>query len=323
MAERRRNNLFAVSAVCMLALAVFMVHASVATVGPEWTGSSGDQIPWWGWTLLLFVFTFLLGIAAVIAGVGGGVLFVPIIGSFFPFNLDFVRGAGLLVALSGALSASPSLLRAGFADLKLGMPFALVASVFSIAGAWVGLALPERVVQLVLGAAVLLIVLVMLFLGRSEGWAQEPSPAARFLRIGGSFYDPSAETTVNWAARHIRVGLVVFALIGFMAGLFGLGAGWANVPALQLLVGVPLKVAVGTSAFIIFVSSPAAALVYLNAGAVLPLVAVPSVAGMMLGTRIGAGLLAGIPTRKVRLVVIVFHAMSGIRALLKGFGLWL
>lgn len=52
---------------------------------------------------MLFVVTFILGIVAVLGGVGGGVLFVPIIGGFFPFNLDFVWGAGLLVALSGAL----------------------------------------------------------------------------------------------------------------------------------------------------------------------------------------------------------------------------
>ena len=31
-----------------------------------------------------------------------------------------------------------------------------------------------------------------------------------------------------------------------MAGMFGLGAGWANVPVLNLLMGVPLKVSVGT-----------------------------------------------------------------------------
>ena len=42
-----------------------------------------------------------LGVVAVPAGIGGGTLFVPIVGSFFPFHLDFVRGAGLLVALAG------------------------------------------------------------------------------------------------------------------------------------------------------------------------------------------------------------------------------
>jgi hypothetical protein len=32
--------------------------------------------------------------------VGGGVLSVPIVSGFFPFHLDFVRGAGLMVAVS-------------------------------------------------------------------------------------------------------------------------------------------------------------------------------------------------------------------------------
>ena len=66
--------------------------------------------PWWIWPLILLLVTFLMGIVAVLGGVGGGVLFVPIISGFFPFHLDFVRGTGLLVALSGALASGPGLL---------------------------------------------------------------------------------------------------------------------------------------------------------------------------------------------------------------------
>ena len=68
---------------------------------------NNSSISWWIWPLLLLVVTFIMGIAAVLGGVGGGVLFVPIISGFFPFHLDFVRGAGLLVALAGALAAGP------------------------------------------------------------------------------------------------------------------------------------------------------------------------------------------------------------------------
>ena len=74
---------------------------------------AASVMPWWGWPLALFVVCFALGIVAVPAGVGGGVLFVPIVGGFFPFHLDFVRGGGLLVALASALAASPGLLRIG------------------------------------------------------------------------------------------------------------------------------------------------------------------------------------------------------------------
>ena len=106
---------------------------------------------WWAWPIALFAITFAMGIVAVLAGVGGGVLFVPIVGALFPFHLDFVRAAGLMLALSGALSAAPVLLANGLASLRLSMPLALVGSVTSIIGAHVGLSLPATAVQLALG----------------------------------------------------------------------------------------------------------------------------------------------------------------------------
>src|SRR5687767_1902291 len=124
--------------------------------------------PWWIWPAALFVACFLLGIIAVPAGVGGGVLFVPIVAGFFPFHLDFVRGAGLLVALSGALAAGPKLLAGGLANLRVGLPLAVVASTSSIFGALLGLALPAAAVQVALGLAILGIVAVMATVRNSE-----------------------------------------------------------------------------------------------------------------------------------------------------------
>jgi uncharacterized membrane protein YfcA len=134
--------------------------------------SSG--LPWWFWPLALFVTCFLIGIVAVPAGIGGGTLFVPIIGGFFPFHLDFVRGAGLLVALASALAAGPVLLRGGLSSLRLALPLALLASMSSIAGAMLGLALPASVIQTALGLIVLGIVALMLVskkIGVSAGGA--------------------------------------------------------------------------------------------------------------------------------------------------------
>jgi len=121
-------------------------------------------MPWWAWPLILFIVTFLMGIVAVLGGVGGGVLFVPIIGGFFPFHIDFVRGAGLLVALAGALAAGPGLLKKGMADLRLALPVALIASSCAIVGAMIGLALPAKVVNIALGGTILGIVAIMPFL---------------------------------------------------------------------------------------------------------------------------------------------------------------
>ena len=90
--------------------------------------------------MILLLVTFLMGIVAVLGGVGGGVLFVPIISGFFPFHLDFVRGTGLLVGLSGALAAGPGLLQSNLARWRLAMPVAKIASTMAIVGAMIRLA---------------------------------------------------------------------------------------------------------------------------------------------------------------------------------------
>ncbi|NTV05435.1 MAG: sulfite exporter TauE/SafE family protein [Chlorobiaceae bacterium] len=280
------------------------------------------QTEWWIWEIALFVFSFFLGIIAVIAGVGGGVLFVPIVSSFFPFHIDFVRGAGLLVALSGALSAGAPLLKKGLANLKLALSMALIASISSIAGAMVGLAMPENMVQLSLGTAILGISVIML-LSKNSAYPEisEPDTLSRILHIYGIYYDEHLKKDVSWQIHRTPVGLFLFIVIGFMAGMFGLGAGWANVPVFNLVLGAPLRVSVATSIFVLSVNDTAAAWVYLHKGAVLPLIAVPSVAGMMLGTKIGARLLTKVHTSVVRKLVITLLAAAGMRALLKGFGI--
>jgi len=284
--------------------------------------AAASVMPWWGWPLALFVVCFFLGIVAVPAGVGGGVLFVPIVGGFFPFHLDFVRGGGLLVALASALAASPGLLRIGLANLRLALPLSLLVAAAQIAGAMIGLVLPSSIVQTTLGVLILGIVVLM--------WASDKSdvpdvPVADALSaalgIHGIFHDTARRSDIEWKVHRTPIGLAVFVLIGVLAGLFGLGAGWANVPALNLLMGVPLKVAAGSSSLVLSMTS-SAAWVYLNQGAILPIVVAPSVAGMMLGARIGARVLHVVRASAIRRLVIAMLLIAGARALLKGLGIW-
>ncbi|OGS91066.1 MAG: hypothetical protein A2Z95_05350 [Gallionellales bacterium GWA2_60_18] len=303
----------------LLGLTLFTAGAYAAEALP-----AGDGMPWWGWALALFVTCFFLGIVAVPSGVGGGVLFVPIVGGFFPFHLDFVRGAGLLVALASALAAGPSLLRGGLANLRLALPLAVLASASSIAGAMIGLAIPANLVQIALGVTILGIVVLMATAKKSE-FPEVPAPdkLSSALAMHGIFHDASRGQNISWQVHRTAQGLLLFIGIGFLAGLFGMGAGWANVPVLNLLMGAPLKVSAGTSSFILTLVDSSAAWIYLNKGAVLAMIAVPSVIGMMLGAMIGARLLHVLKASVVRRLVISLLLFAGLRALLKGLGIWL
>jgi uncharacterized protein len=276
---------------------------------------------WWIWPLALFVLTFFLGIVAVIAGVGGGVLFVPIVASFFPFHLDYVRGAGLVLALTGTLAASPTLLRSGLANLRLVLPLALSGSICSLVGAVVGFALPVNVVQTALGV-IIVAVAALLWVAKSTDTLEVESDAlGRLLGLSGEYHDSKAGR-IEWRTRRTGLGIAAFGGIGFVGGLFGLGAGWANVPALNLLMGAPLKLAVGSSGLAISIINSSAAWVYISRGALLPAIAMPSILGVMLGSRIGARLLHGMSSAVVRRIVITVLVLAGVRALARGVGLW-
>ncbi|HYR34558.1 MAG TPA: sulfite exporter TauE/SafE family protein [Burkholderiales bacterium] len=283
-------------------------------------GLGVNAAPWWIWPIALFAVSFAIGIVAVLAGVGGGVLFVPIVGSLFPFHLDFVRGAGLMFALAGTLAAGPPLLRAGMASLRLVVPLALVGSIGSFAGALVGLALSTELLQISLGVLIIGIA-ILIWRSRSADSADvEADALGALLRLEGEFRDPAAGVTIDWRTRQTLLGLAAFGAIGFVGGIFGLGAGFANVPALNLLMAAPLKVAVGSSGLLISVINSSAAWVYIHRGALLPLVVVPSILGVMLGSRIGARLLGSTPAPVVRRLVIVVMLLAGLRALSRGLG---
>ena len=308
---------------CAATLPTFAAEhgAGAAAVAPA--AEVASTTPWWVWPLSLFVVSFSLGVVAVLGGVGGGVLYVPIVSGFFPFHLDFVRGAGLLVALAGALAAGPGLLKKGMADLRLSIPVALIASSSAIVGAMVGLALPGNVIQTALGATILGIVVIM-FLAKKSEFPNVPKADAlsTALRINGIYHEATTGQNIDWKIHRTPQGLFTFILIGFMAGMFGLGAGWANVPVLNLMMGAPLKVSVATSKFLLSITDTSAAWIYVNNGAVLPMMLAPSIIGIMLGSVVGVNLLAKSKPAMIRWMVIGLLSFAGLRALLKGLGIW-
>jgi len=309
-----------VSLVC--ALTLNPIWASASEAGAAAPLAADSDMAWWLWPLILLVVTFFMGIVAVLGGVGGGVLYVPIISGFFPFHLDFVRGTGLLVALSGALAAGPGLLKMNMASLRLAIPVALIASTMAIVGAMVGLALPTNIVQILLGATILGIVVIMFTAKKSAiPDVKEADALSSALRITGIYHEASSGQDINWKVHRTPLGLATFIIIGFMAGMFGLGAGWANVPVLNLMMGAPLKISVATSKFLLSITDTSAAWIYLNKGCVIPMMVVPSLIGIMLGSFVGVRILKVAKPTFIRWMVIGILAFAGLKALTKGLGI--
>ncbi len=320
---RHKNLVFVLLVILLLGMAGKLFAA----------GQNVEMSPsnWWVWPLILFCFTFSIGVIAPLSGVGGGVLFVPLATAFFPFSVDFVRGTGLIMALSSALSSAPQLIKKGLANIKIMSPVVVVSIITSVIGGIVGLwitnAFPagKYYITIALGVVLFLIFIVMITSKRVEfPTVEKVDSLSEKLELKGNWFEPSLDKVVDYKITKLPIGMVCFALVGFIAGMFGLGAGWANVPVLNLIMGAPIKVAVSTSMAIITVNDAAAAWIYMAKGAVLPLIVVPSVLGISIGARIGAWLAVRVKPAFIKYLVLsimLFAALLDIYKGLHGLGI--
>lgn len=181
----------------------------------------------------------VIGVLLGLLGGGGSILAVPalVYGAGVPLAAA-VPMSLLVVGISAVAALLPRLRHSQIAWRIAGV-FGVAGAGAAFAGAAVNRLLDPRVV--LVGFAVLMVL-----------------AAVRMLREqtaeGGDCALPGGG--VNWRGclpKAIGSGLVV----GFLTGLFGVGGGFLIIPALVLLLGLPMAVAVGTSLLVIIVNSAA------------------------------------------------------------------
>jgi uncharacterized membrane protein YfcA len=173
-----------------------------------------------------------VGLSLGLLGGGGSILTVPIL--VYVVGLDPKEAIASSLAVVGAASliGVPSHWRAGNVNPRVAALFGVVA----MGGTFLGTQLAAHVsgtTQLVLFALVML--LAATFMLRDRRPTADPS--------GSSL----SRLTPGRAARVAAAGIGV----GVLTGLVGVGGGFLIVPALVLLLEVPMREAVGTSLLVI------------------------------------------------------------------------
>ena len=285
----------------------------------------------WSWERLvitLLIFAFFLGVLSVLAGVGGALIFVPLMTLWAPFlHVDFIRATGLMMALVGALFAGPLLIRQRLVNFRLAILIGMLSSTGAIFGAKIGLRLSVPLLQQLL-VMVMLVVVCMYLVRISRGakaarqlkTEENVSRWQGWLRLEAQLYDFPNQRWLSWQPRFLWFSLVMVVGGGFLSGMLGLGGGWIYVPLLNLVMGLPLRFAVATSGFIIAIVNTAAVPIYLKHGALQPLLSIPCVLGMVLGARLGSRLLRVADHYWLQWLVLLVLCFSGFRILLRSFG---
>jgi hypothetical protein len=105
--------------------------------------------------------------------------------------------------------------------------------------------------------------------------------------LDGSYTDAIDERIVSYQVKNPLLGLLSGFVAGNASGLLGIGGGIINVPVMTLGMRVPIKVAIGTSALIIGLTTAVGAIIYYANGFVQPLLAAIVLQAVFLGALIG------------------------------------
>ena len=185
------------------------------------------------------VFGAVIGLLLGLLGGGGSILAVPalVYGAGQPLTAA-VPTSLVVVGISSAVALLPRL-RAGQIRWRIAALVGGAGAAAAFAGAAVNRLLDPRVVLIGFAALMVAVALGML---RGDG------------ETGGDCALPGGG--VDWRGclpKSVGTGLAV----GFLTGLFGVGGGFLLVPALVLLLGLPMATAVGTSLVVIVLNSAA------------------------------------------------------------------
>jgi uncharacterized membrane protein YfcA len=252
-------------------------------------------------------------------GLGGGVFLVPIFTLFFAVDPKVAVGASAVVVVTNSIVGSTVHLRSRFTNLRLAMLLQVTTAAGAIVGALIGVTADARLVFAVFGAVLIFAAVSMV--ARREARQAEFAPGTPDpLRLGAGFRDPAIGREVAYVPTGVPLGLGISTGAGVISGMLGVGGGVVMVPAMNLLMRVPVKAAVGTSAFMVGITSVATAFVFYSQGKIDPTVVVPAVVGVFAGGQLGSRLTRRLRARRLAWLFAVILLYLGVSLVLRALG---
>ncbi len=238
--------------------------------------------------LLAIIFGTIIGLLLGLIGGGGSILTVPILVYVLEQGVHEATATSLAIVGATSLIGTVPHARAGRVSIRT----ALLFGGAGIAGAFAGVALNRLVsgpVLLLLFGILMLIVAGRMILGRKPK-----------VDNATSHHDAAL-----WKILTSGLG------VGVMTGFFGVGGGFLIVPALVLVLGFPMRMAVGTSLAIITINSAAGMVAQLGTGDIDLALAGMFVIGGFVGATVGGRVAGEVDDRRLSRAFAVFIVVVG------------
>lgn len=235
---------------------------------------------------LVLVVGALIGLSLGVLGGGGSILTVPALVYLVGQDAHEATAGSLVIVGTTSLIALVPHARRGNVRFTQGLIFGALGSGGAILGSKANAHIPAQPLLLSFAVLLLLVAVLMIRRARSQG------------ADAGSEYTTEPILTLRpltCACPRLLKLVVAATVVGLLTGFFGVGGGFAVVPALALALSFPMPVAVGTSLLVIAANSVTALASRAHLGIELdwPLIAAftgVAVVASLIGARISARL---------------------------------
>ena len=272
--------------------------------------------------LIIFLVSIVAGFVGALFGLGGGVLIIPFLTLVEGVPVPLAVGASIVSVVATSSASAATYVQDHLTNLRLGMFLEIGTVAGAITGAFVSVFLPASALFILFGIILLYATMVMIRARGVDFPANvRPDKTSRILALGSQYEDQSLNRVVKYEVTRTPLTVFIGYFAGIVSGLLGVGGGVINVPTMNLVSKVPVKVASATSNFMIGVTAAASASVYLLRGDVHPLLAAPLIIGVAGGALLGTRVLKVTPPTRVKVAFGILLAAISLLMILKGFNL--
>lgn len=253
--------------------------------------------------VLLIVIGLGAGILGALFGLGGGIIFVPVL-LLMGLQPTEAVAISLIGIIAGSVGASTVYVDRGLSNVRLGLLLEITTATGAIIGAIVATYLEEWILMVIFAVIVYFSGYRMI---RSPETIVHPSEDARG-RYAFSYRDEASGEDVAYELQHVRGGMALCTVAGMISSMTGVGGGMVKVPLMNLYMHVPMKTASATSSYMIGITAFSGAITYFLGGQVLLEYAAGIAIGAFLGSLAGTVITRRINARHLRkyFSVVVF-----------------
>ena len=248
--------------------------------------------------VLLPLFGFLIGAFGTLAGIGGGVITVPLLILAYSFESRVAVGTSVAVVFLNATSGTIAYLAQKRVDLRVAIPFAIATVPGAVSGILLGKYISTGTFSF-LFAILLIAVAAYLVIAKDRS---SQSGGVRGISVAECDY------SVN-----LRLGVIISLGAGLLAGLFGIGGGVIHVPCMILILGIPVHISTATSHFVLAVTGSAASVTAIVEGSINIKYALLLGCGVIVGAQVGARISKMVKGSTLRRVIAAALALLAVR----------